>query len=154
MHGAAGRVGLVLLLILGAGALVAFLAFGPPGLYAKTETPEFCSSCHVMEPRYETWFHSGGHARIACVDCHLPRETFARHLLWKTVDGVKDFLAFHTGRFSEPIELTKRGRVFVHENCQRCHGDIMARISEDRECWTCHRRDTHKGTGILLTLSP
>jgi cytochrome c nitrite reductase small subunit len=151
MRGAVGRAGLVLLMILAAGVLGIFLAFGPPGLYAKTETPEFCASCHVMEPQYEAWFHSGAHAQIKCVDCHLPHEPLPRRLLWKGVDGAWDFVAFHTGRIPDPIEISSRGAGVVQENCLRCHGDIMARLSEDRHCWECHRRNTHQGTGIILT---
>ena len=31
-----------------AAVLGIFVAFGPPGLYAKSESPEFCGSCHVL----------------------------------------------------------------------------------------------------------
>ena len=54
-----------------------FSAFGPPRLFAKSESPEFCGSCHVMEAQYETWFHAGAHRRIKCVDCHLPNDNIA-----------------------------------------------------------------------------
>jgi hypothetical protein len=47
----------VFLYVLGAmviaAALGGFAAFGPPGLYAKSESPEFCGSCHVLRPEYE-----------------------------------------------------------------------------------------------------
>ena len=155
MSGSSGRAGLVIFIVLAvAGALGIFLAFGPPGIYAKTETPEFCGSCHVLEPQYETWFHSGAHARITCVDCHLPNDTFARHLTWKTIDGFKDWLAFHTGRVSDPIKISDRGAGFVQENCLRCHGEVVARISTDRNCWACHRRLGHKLTGAIATWTP
>lgn len=152
MSGAAGRAGLTLLIVLVvAGVLAIFLAFGPPGIYAKTETPEFCGSCHVLQVQYETWFHSGAHARISCVDCHLPNDTFVRHLTWKTLDGLKDWLAFHMGRVSEPIKISDRGAGFVRENCLRCHGEIMSRVNEERHCWVCHRKMTHQGTGVIVT---
>jgi cytochrome c nitrite reductase small subunit len=141
---------LILAVILAAAA-AGFIAFGPPGIYAKSETPEFCGSCHVLQTEYEAWFHSGAHQRISCVDCHLPNDTFARHLWWKTLDGVKDVLAFHTGRVSETIKISERGARFVHENCQRCHAEILARINEERRCWDCHRKMTHKQTGAILT---
>jgi cytochrome c nitrite reductase small subunit len=140
---------LILVAILFVGGV--FLAFGPPGIYAKSETPGFCGSCHVLEMEYEAWFHSGAHARITCVDCHLPNDTFARHLVWKTIDGLKDALAFHSGRVSDTIRLSERGAGFVRENCQRCHTEINARINEDRRCWDCHRKMTHKNTGAILT---
>jgi cytochrome c nitrite reductase small subunit len=141
---------IVIILLVGGG----FLAFGPPGIYAKSETPEFCGSCHVLEMEYEAWFHSGAHQRIKCVDCHLPNDTLARHLVWKAVDGVKDALAFHTGRISDPISLSKHGAAVVQDNCRRCHAEIISRINEDRQCWDCHRSLSHKRTGSIATLTP
>lgn len=144
----------LLVLVLAAAALGAFIAFGRPRLYAKSETPQYCGSCHVLEPQYEAWFHSGAHSRITCVDCHLPNDTFARHLVWKTLDGVKDALAFHTGRVSEPIRLSSHGAAVVQENCQRCHAETIARVNIDRQCWDCHRRISHKQTGTIATRTP
>ena len=87
-----------------AAGLAAFLAFGPPRLFAKSESPEFCGSCHVMESRYEAWFHAGAHRRVKCVDCHLPNDNIVHHLAGKVFDGGQEFLAFHTGRFPEDIQ--------------------------------------------------
>lgn len=155
MSRAQGKSVLGLLVFLVIVAIVGtFVAFGPPGLYAKTETPEFCGSCHVLQTQYEAWFHSGAHRRQKCVDCHLPNDTFARHLLWKGIDGMKDFLAFHTGRVSEDIRLSSRGAGFVQENCLRCHAETVARTNEDRQCWSCHRRLSHKLTGAMQTQTP
>ena len=125
----------VFLYVLGAiviaAALGGFAAFGPPGLYAKSESPEFCGSCHVMDMEYEAWFHSGKHSKIKCVDCHLPNDTLPRHLVWKGIDGMKDVAAFHTGRVSEDIRISDHGARVVQENCQRCHAETMARINDD-----------------------
>jgi cytochrome c nitrite reductase small subunit len=131
-----------------------FVAFGPPGLYAKSESPEFCGSCHVLQPEYETWFHSGAHHNIKCVDCHLPNNNLANHLFWKSVDGVKDSLAFHTGRVSETIRISAHGAAVVQNNCQRCHAEIISRVTLDRRCWDCHRRMTHRQTGAIETRTP
>jgi cytochrome c nitrite reductase small subunit len=144
----------VLLILVVAAVIGVFIAFGPPQLYAKTSTPEFCGSCHVMESQYEAWLHNGAHRRLACVDCHLPNDSKARHLFWKGKDGMRDFLAFHTGRVPETIKLSSHGAAFVQENCLRCHSDTMARVNEERQCWSCHRRLSHKQTGAVATLSP
>ncbi|MBM4300682.1 MAG: cytochrome c nitrite reductase small subunit [Deltaproteobacteria bacterium] len=145
-----------LVYVLIAGAIAAVLgilaAFGPPGLYAKSESPEFCGSCHVMESRYEAWFHAGAHRRIKCVDCHLPNDTSLNHALWKVLDGGKEFLVFHTGRVAEDIRLSPHGAKVLKENCLRCHTETMARVNEDRNCWECHRRLGHKQTGAMATL--
>jgi cytochrome c nitrite reductase small subunit len=42
----------------------------------------------------------------------------------------------------------------VQENCVRCHSEIVARISTDRNCWECHRRYSHKLTGAIATWTP
>jgi cytochrome c nitrite reductase small subunit len=148
----------ILLYVLLAAVIVAglgiFAAFGPPGLYAKSESPEFCGSCHVLKTQYETWFHSGAHASIKCIDCHLPNNNFPNHLLWKTLDGVKDWVKFHTGMVSEPIRISTHGAHVVQANCQRCHADLLARVKIERQCWDCHRRKTHQHTGAIATVFP
>ncbi|MGA9755469.1 MAG: cytochrome c nitrite reductase small subunit [Desulfobaccales bacterium] len=132
----------------------AYVAFGSPGLYAKSESPEFCGSCHVLQPEYESWFHSGAHQNIKCIDCHLPNNNLANHLFWKSVEGVQDTLAFHTGRISETIRISERGAAVVEANCRRCHAELLARINENRRCWDCHRRMSHKLTGTIETRNP
>jgi|UniRef100_A0A7C3Z0C5 cytochrome c nitrite reductase small subunit len=144
----------LVILVLVAAALGAFLAFGPPRLYATSESPEFCGSCHVMETEYEAWFHAGAHRRLKCVDCHLPNDHLADHLLWKGIDGGRDFVTFHLGLYAENIRLTARGAQIVKENCLRCHAEIMARVSEDRNCWVCHRQTSHRKTGVVAALAP
>jgi cytochrome c nitrite reductase small subunit len=144
---------LLILALVGAG-LGAFLAFGPAKQYAKSESPEFCGSCHVMESQYEAWFHAGAHRRLTCVDCHLPNDTVARHLIWKGIDGGRDFVAFHTGRFTDDIRLSARGAQVVKENCLQCHTETMARVNEDRNCWECHRRLRHRQTGAMAASAP
>lgn len=42
-------------------ALGLFLLLGPPQLLAKSESPAFCASCHVMKPQYEAYMHNGAH---------------------------------------------------------------------------------------------
>jgi len=146
------KLGLTLGIIAIVAALVGlFAAIGPPKLLAKTSTPEFCGSCHVMSTQYEAWFHNGAHKRAACVDCHLPNDTLARHLFWKTLDGVHDMIRFQTGQISDDQRLTARGARVVQENCRRCHEEIMARVNEDRHCWSCHRRLSHRLSGAMAT---
>jgi cytochrome c nitrite reductase small subunit len=150
-----GKSWFILLVIGAVGAAVgAFLAFGPPQLYAWSGSPEFCSSCHVMESRYEAWFHAGAHRRFKCVDCHLPNDSVLNHVMRKMVDGGGEFVAFHTGRVSDDIRLSPRGAGVLKENCLRCHTETMARVNEDRNCWDCHRRLSHKRTGAMATTNP
>lgn len=36
-----------------------------------TSRPQFCNSCHIMEPYYKSWQESSHH-NVACVKCHFP----------------------------------------------------------------------------------
>lgn len=127
-----------------------FVMFGPPAVFQKTSTPEFCGSCHVMDEHYSHWRLTGLHREITCVDCHLPNNNPVNHFVWKGIDGLKDFIYFHLAVFSEPIEITNHGRKTVHLNCMRCHAEMVSRINNERHCWDCHRRVNHRivTTGI------
>lgn len=126
-----------------------YVSFGPPGLFAKSGTPDFCAQCHVMEAEYETWFHNGGHRRLKCIDCHLPNDNMARHLTWKGYTGMWDVFIFYSGRVPENIQLSAHGAVLLQENCRRCHEETVAKINEDRNCWQCHRRLSHRISGAM-----
>ncbi|MCE5333075.1 MAG: cytochrome c nitrite reductase small subunit [Desulfobacteraceae bacterium] len=140
---------LLVLLALAGIAVGGFVSFGPPGLYAKSGTPEFCASCHVMEAQYENWFHNGGHRRQKCIDCHLPNDNKIRHLTWKGYEGMWDAYVFYSGKVPETIRITGKGAAIVKENCLRCHEQTVMNINTDRDCWQCHRRLSHRLTGSL-----
>ena len=44
------------------------LAVGGAGWY--TSRPEFCRSCHIMEPYFQSWAHSS-HRDVTCIECHF-----------------------------------------------------------------------------------
>ena len=143
--------------ILGAGVIVAtlltlYLLLGPPRLLAKSETPDFCASCHVMESEYTNFMHSGAHRRKKCVDCHLPHDNLALHYVWKSIDGMKDVLFFYSGHVPERITLSAHGAKVVKANCIRCHSQLVSQMDTSQNCWHCHRRITHLGTGSIETL--
>jgi cytochrome c nitrite reductase small subunit len=141
----------ILLIVVLAGGVGVFLSFGPPQLLAKSETPLFCNSCHVMESRFEAWFNVGAHRTIRCVDCHLPHQNLPAHYLWKSIDGMKDVIVFYSGRTPEVITISERGKGFVRENCIRCHTERVAMIDQQRNCWDCHRFLQHQLAGVRLT---
>ncbi|RPJ08557.1 MAG: cytochrome c nitrite reductase small subunit [Deltaproteobacteria bacterium] len=138
--------GVLIAVAIGVGA---FLSLGPPGLLAKSEKPDFCASCHVMEAEYEAWFHEGAHRRINCVDCHLPHHNLAAHYLWKSIDGMKDVVVFYSGRVPEIIKLSAHGQEVLQANCIRCHETFVENINSERQCWSCHRRLEHVRSGSI-----
>src|SRR5262245_61035565 len=87
------RLGLtVLTLVILAGAL---LAFGEH----RTSQPQFCGSCHIMEPYYATWqadLH-GGKLEVACVECHYaPGE---RTTIQAKLRGLSQVASYVSGRY-------------------------------------------------------
>ena len=126
-----------------------FAMFGPPKLFAKSETPDFCASCHVMEAEYEAWFHEGAHRRINCVDCHLPHNNVPAHYIWKSIDGLKDMVFFYSGRVPEFIKASDHAQHVLQSNCIRCHQTAVENIDNDRQCWICHRRLVHIRSGAI-----
>ena len=139
--------GIVCVILLGL-----FLLFGPPQLLARSESPVFCASCHVMKPQYTAYSHNGAHRRLKCVECHLPNNNQVSHYVWKAIDGMKDVFVFNTGTVPERITMSNHGAVVLKENCIRCHKTLVSQMDTSRTCWNCHRRITHAGTGALQTM--
>lgn len=121
-----------------------FIMWGPPALMDKTSTPEYCNTCHIMNLEYESWFMTGLHRNIKCVDCHLPNTGFVRHYVWKGIDGMNDMFMFHSGLYSDYLRISNHGKKVVKENCIRCHENMVSVMNtDDRDCWSCHRRVMH-----------
>jgi len=135
------------LVIIGSGVilLTVFILWGPVALIERTSSPQFCgNTCHVMEKQYESWFMTGLHREIKCVDCHLPNNNPVNHLVWKGIDGMKDVIYFYSGLYSDNIKISDHGKSVVKKNCLKCHeGMTMVMNTEGRTCWSCHRRVKH-----------
>src|SRR5208282_819291 len=57
------------LALLGAWLFLMVIMAGAATWY--TSRPEFCNSCHNMEPYYESWKKSK-HNTVTCIKCHVP----------------------------------------------------------------------------------
>jgi len=125
-------------------ALFLFIFFGPVDLYHKTSTPEFCSSCHVIEGQYDAWAKTAIHRNIDCVECHLPYSNPITHFAWKGYDGMKDVVFFYGRLYEDDIQTSNHGIKTIQNNCLRCHDQMVSNMTiEDRTCWSCHRRINH-----------
>src|SRR5437867_9197268 len=63
------RRGRVILVALAALLVVGGVALA--GLWHVSARPQFCSSCHIMEPYVQAW-KASRHGAVACVQCHYP----------------------------------------------------------------------------------
>lgn len=51
------------------GVFVAFMALSGIGAVEYSHEPNFCLSCHIMQPYYDNW-QTSSHKGVNCVDCH------------------------------------------------------------------------------------
>ncbi len=61
---------LILCLKIGVTASLLLVLLGVVGMQYST-TPRFCTTCHYMQPFYDSWQLSS-HKNVRCVDCHYP----------------------------------------------------------------------------------
>jgi nitrate/TMAO reductase-like tetraheme cytochrome c subunit len=52
------------------GAFLLFIALGTAGAGWYTSRPQFCRSCHIMEPYFVSWQESS-HKDVSCIKCHF-----------------------------------------------------------------------------------
>lgn len=111
----ARTVGIVLLSVLILGAV----SIGGAEYY--TSRPDFCGTCHVMDPYYESWSHDkhGAKLDVWCVECHYaPGE---QHTIKAKFKGLSQLASYFSGRYG-----AGRPRAQVDDaSCMRskCHGD-------------------------------
>lgn len=87
-----------------------------------TSQPQFCSSCHIMEPYYASWeadMH-GDKLQVACVECHYaPGEQTTFKAKFR---GLSQAASYFSGRYG-----AGRPRAHVaNASCltSKCHGDL------------------------------
>jgi nitrate/TMAO reductase-like tetraheme cytochrome c subunit len=86
-----------------------------------TGRPEFCRSCHIMEPYYQSWSRDihGAKLGVRCVDCHYaPGERLTFHAKFK---GLSQATSYFSGRAGG-----SRPRAHLNDaSCltSACHGD-------------------------------
>ncbi|MCB9858027.1 MAG: NapC/NirT family cytochrome c [Phycisphaerales bacterium] len=96
-------------------------AVGVGGAEYYTGTPNFCGTCHVMDPYYESWSADihGRRLDVRCVDCHYaPGE---RHTFMAKFKGLSQAVSYFSGRSGG-----SRPRAHVSDaSCltSKCHGD-------------------------------
>jgi hypothetical protein len=145
-------------------AIVVVGGVGGVAFWEYHERPEFCATCHIMEPYLESWEESeyGAYAHategVTCLECHPPTIEQQVHELVVYMQGdyenplpeieVSEEFCYdchvdneHTS-LEEVVQLTADREVNPHEShligemdCDTCHN--MHKVSEDY-CAECH----------------
>lgn len=101
--------------------LLVVAASGIGGAEYYTARPDFCGSCHIMDPYYDSWVKDkhGHDGQIWCVDCHYaPGE---HHTFMAKFRGLSQAASYFSGRAGG-----SRPRAHVNDaSCMtsKCHGD-------------------------------
>jgi nitrate/TMAO reductase-like tetraheme cytochrome c subunit len=79
------------------GLLVFFLFFlaGFIFFFKFSTSPQFCRSCHIMKPYYDSW-KASKHNKVACVDCHYPPTQSTKQALWKKFQSMSQVAKYVT----------------------------------------------------------
>ncbi len=142
---AAGAAGLLVGAAAGVGGYTFIYAEGASYM---TNDASACANCHVMQEQYDAWTRSSHHAVATCNDCHTPHDFIGKYLT-KASNGFHHSLAFTSGRFHEPIQITPRNHAITEQACRYCHQDVVQAIDsghapgEALSCVRCHRSVGH-----------
>jgi cytochrome c nitrite reductase small subunit len=121
------------------------------GASYMTNDPRACANCHVMQAHYDAWEKSSHRAVATCNDCHTPHNIVGKYVT-KASNGYHHSLAFTTGRFHEPIQITPGNRSVTEGACRHCHEEIVQMIDrhapngESMSCIRCHSSVGHRLT--------
>ena len=113
-----------------------------------TNDPAACANCHIMEDHHRAWMKSSHRAVAVCNDCHTPPGLLPKYTT-KAINGFNHSLAFTTGRFPEPLRITRRNADATERACRKCHEDIVSAIEGPYSEWNrlscirCHSTVGH-----------
>lgn len=137
------------LLILVTGFLIIVGAVSAGAINA-TSTPQFCSTCHEMQPEYVTWQVSSHANTATCIQCHI--EPGIAALVKDKAKAMVQVWEHVTGTYPDPIVMPHD---LPNDNCERCHevGEIAPKgelkiphekhLAGEVSCVTCHRGVAH-----------
>ncbi|MBI9069457.1 MAG: cytochrome c nitrite reductase small subunit [Salinivirgaceae bacterium] len=119
-----------------------------------SDDPQTCVNCHIMAPEYATWNHSSHRQWASCNDCHVPHNNVFNKYYFKAKDGLRHATIFTLRKEPQVIFIKEEGEEVVHNNCLRCHSNLLEidqklvvnNFSHDRskrKCWECHREVPH-----------
>jgi cytochrome c nitrite reductase small subunit len=142
-----GLLAVLIGLLLGLGAYTFHFA---QGLSYFSNDPNACVNCHIMSDHLDSWQKSSHHTRAVCNDCHSPHSLIPK-LITKADNGWNHSVKFTLQTYNDPIRIRAINAARVHENCVRCHGELVEEIRSsqahgaggDADCLRCHAGAGH-----------
>ncbi|EAT15144.1 NapC/NirT cytochrome c-like [Desulfuromonas acetoxidans DSM 684] len=145
--------------------LFLYIVFESKMLSYLSGDPKVCINCHTMNTHYATWQHSSHREQASCIDCHLPRDSFANKMLAKAKDGFNHSMAMTLRTYGYNLRITDDAAERIQNNCISCHSEAVSQMMENsqlysqfeegvpmgRRCWDCHRMVPHGRTRNLTT---
>lgn len=124
-----------------AGYAVAFVAaatVGGLGYFHYSDPKNTCASCHEMNGMHSDWSVSA-HRTLHCRNCHGGALTLDTHALLSHLRRVTQHVA---GEVRDPIRLSEKDVLTVHDSCRECHPQTFAD-------WQSSRHATNYGRIFL-----
>ena len=136
-----------------------------------TSRPEFCDTCHAMEPMVKSYLdstHGGDNDRgitAACTDCHVSHDNVLAHFLGKARSGTHDAWVTLTRKEGnlDWQALRERREEYVYDSgCLTCHQrleeatidngfhDMYFSGITDSKCASCHNSVGHANLNMYL----
>ncbi len=127
-----------------------------------TSRSQFCGSCHIMEPYFNSWQHSS-HKNIPCVDCHIPQGVTSG--LAKKYEALSMVSSYFTGTYgTKPwaevgdgscLQCHERRLLVGKQTFENAHFNHTPHLTEMRggeklRCTTCHAQ-TEQGSHISVS---
>lgn len=117
------------------GGILAWVGFNY-GL-EKTNTEQFCASCH-MNDAYPEYLHSVHYQTrtgvgASCPDCHVPHEFLPK--MKRKIEAAKEVYAYFTGKV-DTLEKFNAHRLEMAENEW-----ARMKANDSKECRNCHKVD-------------
>lgn len=135
--------------------LIFYLLYISNAVSYMSDDPETCVNCHIMAPEYATWSHSSHRETASCNDCHVPHNNAFNKYYFKAKDGMRHAYMFTLRKEPQTIFIKDEGKEVVHNNCLRCHDNLVRDDKllmvtntyhdsfKERKCWECHRETPH-----------
>ncbi len=137
------------IIVVGLAAILVFAVVFAASIavWEYTNSPQFCgTTCHTMPPEYAA-YQVSPHARVACVDCHLGRESMLTAFPRK-VKEIRHVIFALTQAYETPIYVKSlRPARFT---CERCH--FPEKFSMDSVKVIRHYLEDEQNTERLITL--